>query len=82
MDLALPDGLCTLIIEPLKRLSPTLRIAVLTLYSGPASRELCLKLGADWFFDKAADVDDLLDVVRQHAALNPMIHLNAGTPHA
>jgi DNA-binding NarL/FixJ family response regulator len=82
MDLALPDGLSTRIIQPLKRLSPTLRIAMLTLLAGPIYHERCLQLGADWFFDKAFEIDDLLEVVRQHVALNPSIHLNQGTLHA
>jgi DNA-binding NarL/FixJ family response regulator len=82
MDLALPDGLGTQIIQPLKRLSPTLRIAMLTLLAGPAYRERCLQLGADWFFDKATEVEDLLDVVRQHAAVNQLIPSDESTPHA
>jgi DNA-binding NarL/FixJ family response regulator len=82
LDLALPDGLGTLIIKPLKQLSPTLRIAMLTLLVGPTYRERCLQLGADWFFDKAHEIDELLEVVRQHAALTPFIHLNQGTPDA
>jgi hypothetical protein len=41
-----------------------------------------MQLGADWFFDKATDVDELLEVVRQHAAPTPLIHLNQGTPDA
>jgi DNA-binding NarL/FixJ family response regulator len=75
MDLALPDGLGTQIIQPLKRLSPTLRIAMLTLLAGPAYRERCLQLGADWFFDKATDVDALLEVVRQHTEAQRQVAL-------
>jgi DNA-binding NarL/FixJ family response regulator len=82
LDLAMPDGLGTEIIQPLKQISPTLRIAMLTLRSGPAYREHCLQLGADWFFDKATDVDELLEVVRQHAAFTPLIHPNQGSPDA
>ena len=82
LDLALPDGLSTRIIKPLKRLSPTLRVAMLTLLAGPAYRESCLHLGADWFFDKACDIEDLLEVVRQQTAMNPFIDSNQGTLHA
>jgi DNA-binding NarL/FixJ family response regulator len=82
LELALPDGLSTQIIEPLKQLSPNLRIAMLTLLAGPAYRERCLQLGADWFFDKATGVDALLELVRQHAAANQPIHSNEGTLHA
>jgi DNA-binding NarL/FixJ family response regulator len=82
LDLALPDGLSTRIIKPLKRLSPTVRIAMLTLLAGPAYRERCLQLGADWFFDKACDIEDLLEVVRHQTAMNPFIDSNQGTLHA
>jgi DNA-binding NarL/FixJ family response regulator len=82
LDLALHDGLGSLIIKPLKRLSPRLRIAMLTLLVGPAYRERCLQLGADWFFDKACEIDDLLEVVRQLSSLNPLIQPNQDTPHA
>jgi DNA-binding NarL/FixJ family response regulator len=82
LDLALPDGLGTRIIKPLKRLSPTLRVAMLTLLAGPVYRERCLQLGADWFFDKATETEDLLDVVRKHTATNPFIDSNQGTLHA
>lgn len=82
LDLALPDGLGTRVIKPLKRISPTPRIAMLTLLAGPAYRERCLQLGADWFFDKACDIEDLLEVVRQHAALNQLTHSNESTLHA
>jgi DNA-binding NarL/FixJ family response regulator len=82
LDLALPDGLSTEIIKPLKRLSPTLRIAMLTLLAGSVYRARCLHLGADWFFDKATDIDALLEVVRQHAVQKPLITSNQGTLHA
>jgi DNA-binding NarL/FixJ family response regulator len=82
LALALPDGLGSLIIKPLKQLSPTPRIAMLTLLVEPVYRKRCLQLGADWFFDKACDIDELLKVVQQQAALTPFIHLNQGTPDA
>ena len=70
LDLRLPDGLCTQIIGPLKSISCGLRIAVFTIHADDKYREQCLALGADWFFDKATEFDKLLDVVRQHTALN------------
>ncbi len=81
LDLNLPDGLGMNIIERLKQLSPTLRLAVLTIHADPFYRQRCLALGADWFFDKASETDALLEVVRQLAAQNLTIHPNQGTPH-
>ena len=70
LDLQLPDGNGMQIIDSLKLLSADLRIAVLTLHADNAYRHKCLSLGADWFFDKATDIDTLLGLVRQQAALH------------
>jgi DNA-binding NarL/FixJ family response regulator len=70
LDLHLPDGLATQIIGTLKQISPTLRIAVFTIHADDGYRTQCLALGADWFFDKTTEFENLLDVVRQQVALN------------
>lgn len=79
MDLHLPDGLGMDIVHQLKQFAPLLWIAVLTLQPLPIYRQRCLALGADWFFDKATEVEDLLEVVRQHAAMNQLTHSQQGT---
>jgi len=68
LDLQLPDGLGVGIIQPMKRLVPSLRIAVLTIHSQSGYRRICQELGSDWFFDKATEFDALLEVIRQQAA--------------
>jgi len=78
LDLNLPDGLGMDIISQLKQMSPTLWLAVLTIHADPGYRQRCLALGADWFFDKATEIDPLLEVVRQLAAQNPIIKPNQG----
>ena len=70
LDLQLPDGNGMQIIGNLKQLSPELRIAMLTLHAENAYRHQCLALGADWFFDKATEIDALLREVRLQAALH------------
>jgi DNA-binding NarL/FixJ family response regulator len=70
LDLHLPDGLATQIIGTLKQISPALRIAVFTIHADDGYRTQCLALGADWFFDKTTEFENLLDVVRQQVALN------------
>jgi DNA-binding NarL/FixJ family response regulator len=45
-------------------------IAVLTLHAEQGYRQKCLALGADWFFDKTRECEDLLAVVRQYAELH------------
>jgi DNA-binding NarL/FixJ family response regulator len=75
----LPDGLGLHIIEPMQQLAPALLIAMLTIHANYSVRKACLAQGADWFFDKGGETDGLLDLVRQHAALNLTIHPNQGT---
>jgi DNA-binding NarL/FixJ family response regulator len=68
LDMYLPDGLGMHIIQPLKQLAPALLIAMLTIHANHSVRKACLVRGADWFFDKSGETDDLLDLIRQHAA--------------
>ncbi len=82
LDLNLPDGQGMEIVQQLKQLSPTVRIAILTVHAYQTVRRLCLSQGADWFFDKVSQADLLLDVVRQQVALNQMIDSNQATAHA
>lgn len=70
LDLHLPDGLATQVIGTLKQMAPHMAIAVLTLHAEQSYRQRCLALGADWFFDKTREIEELVTVVRQHAALN------------
>lgn len=67
LDVHLPDGLGMQIIGELKQLSPHLQVVVLTIYGGDCYRQICLALGAGWFFDKAKDIDGLLETVRLQA---------------
>ena len=46
-----------------------MRIAIFTNDVNEFNRRKCLQAGADWFFDKSIEFDDLLDVVQQQAAL-------------
>lgn len=70
LDLHLPDGNGMDIIQTLKQIAPAMQLAVLTLHAHDSDRGKCLALGADWFFDKAAEFDQLMDVVRGQAALS------------
>ena len=76
LDLHLPDGLGMRIVHQLKQFTPMPRIAVLTIHAEPVYRQRCLALGVDWFFDKANEVESLLEVVPLH------VRLSASTPSA
>lgn len=69
LDIHLPDGNAIQSLSTLKRLAPGMRIAMLTNDVNDFNRRKCLEAGADWFFDKSIEFDDLLDVVQQQAAL-------------
>lgn len=71
LDLNLPDGSGIHIIEQLRQASPTLWIAVLTFHADPGYRKHCLALGADWFFDKATEIEGLMAAVRQLTEIHP-----------
>jgi DNA-binding NarL/FixJ family response regulator len=69
LDLQLPDGLGTALLETLRLLTPAVRIAVLTNEANAFNKRRCLQLGADWFFDKSTEFEALLQVVQALAAL-------------
>ncbi len=66
------DGLSMHIVQRIKRLAPSAQIAILTLQTDPAYRQFCLALGADWFFDKASETEQLLIWVQQFASAKPV----------
>lgn len=68
LDLSLSDGNASQIIHTLKELAPGLQIAVLTNDAHDFNRNKCLHEGADWFFDKSTEFENMLEVVRQQAA--------------
>jgi DNA-binding NarL/FixJ family response regulator len=70
LDLQLPDGLGIELIEPMKHLAPTVHIAVLTNHANAFNKRHCMAIGADWFFDKSTEFDDLIEVVRAEAELH------------
>ena len=69
LDLHLPDGISLDIIPSLEKLAPGVLIAVLTNDAHACNRVKSLAAGARWFFDKSTEFSQLLDVVRQQAAL-------------
>jgi DNA-binding NarL/FixJ family response regulator len=69
LDLHLPDGYGTELIKPIQQVAPDVRIAVLTNDASEFNRKNCLSFGANWFFDKSTEFDQLLDVVRAHAEM-------------
>jgi two-component system OmpR family response regulator len=70
LDLHLSDGNAIPIIHAIKQLAPGMQLAMLTNDASALNRSKCMRAGADWFFDKSTEFDDLREVVQQQAALN------------
>ena len=70
LDLHLPDGNAIQIIPSIRQLAPEAQIAMLTNDASAFNRNKCVQAGADWFFDKSTEFDEMLAMIRQQAALN------------
>jgi len=60
LDLHLPDQSGLEILRKLKAQLPLAIVAILTNHPDPEYRQRCLALGADHFFDKSSEVEDLM----------------------
>ena len=69
LDLHLPDGDALQILPALKLLAPGMQIAMLTNDASEFNRTKCLQAGADWFFDKSTEFEDVLDLVQRQMLL-------------
>jgi len=82
LDLQLPDGNAMHQISTLKGLSPAMRIAVLTNDANEFVRDRCLKAGANWFFDKSTEFEEVIAVAAQQARLRLADHPDPRPAHA
>ena len=57
LDLQLADGTASPVLQRIKQLRPSCVVIVLTNFPIPECRELCLELGADYFFDKSLEFE-------------------------
>jgi len=67
LDLKLAQGSGLFVLEAIRRLDPPPTVIVLTNYPHEQYRTRCAELGADFFFDKAAGLDSLLEACRSAA---------------
>lgn len=68
VDLHLPDGNAADALETMKQLAPEMQIAVLTNDASAFNRKKCMHSGADWFFDKSTEFEQVIEVVQTQAA--------------
>ena len=73
LDIRLPDlsGIDVLIDIRAKKTST--KVIILTNYPYPQYRKKCKELGADYFFDKVTEIDEIYNVIKELAKNNPDI---------
>lgn len=65
LDIRMPGGSGLEVLQRLKEHSKTPLIIVLTNYPFPEYEEIAMKLGADYFFDKATEFDEVQRVLER-----------------
>lgn len=65
LDISMPGGSGMYVLETLKREKPSPVIIMLTNFATSDYRKRCLQLGADFFFDKSSEFDQLPDVLQR-----------------
>jgi DNA-binding NarL/FixJ family response regulator len=65
LDLKMPKGSGLEILPLIKRLTSPPLVMVLTNFSTSLHRQGCLRLGADYFFDKSTEFEQAIDVIRR-----------------
>lgn len=71
LDLYLADGSGFSLVTEIKRACPTCVVIVLTSFAILETRERCLELGADYFFEKTRDCERVPEVLAElHRAMN------------
>ncbi|MGJ7553728.1 response regulator [Variovorax sp. RB3P1] len=70
VDLFLKDGTGFRVLEACRERDPAQKVVVLSNYATPEMRRKCTLLGADAVFDKATEVEDLIDYCVQQRQLH------------
>ena len=77
VDLFLKDGTGLRVLEACRHRDPAQKMVVLSNHATPEMRRKCAQLGADAVFDKATEIDDLVDYClrrRQERFSSPTAH--------
>jgi DNA-binding NarL/FixJ family response regulator len=64
LDIRMPGGSGIEVLQNVKRNKRETKVIILTNYSYPQYKEKCLKLGANYFFDKSEDFKKIPDTLR------------------
>ena len=67
LDIRMPSGSGADLVQELKQLKPAPTVIMLTNYPYPENRKKCMDLGADFFFDKSTEFQEVVGVLRSMA---------------
>jgi DNA-binding NarL/FixJ family response regulator len=67
LDLRMPGGNGITVLNSVKTLEVPPTVIILTNYPYPQYREKCMAAGADYFFDKSSEFDEVYGIVRKLA---------------
>ena len=64
LDLRMPLGSGADVLHDIKKLNPAPKVIMLTNYPHPENRKKCIDGGADYFFDKSTEFQNVVSVLR------------------
>ena len=71
LDLSLPDGSGIRFLENVKKETPGTIVIILTNFPFPQVKKKCKLLGADYFFSKENEFDEVINIVESIIHINP-----------
>ena len=80
IDVFLKQGSGLRVLRDAKALHPKARVVVLTNYATLDVRKRCVSLGADRVFDKAKQLEDLIDYCARLSGVDDLQHADEGPP--
>jgi DNA-binding response OmpR family regulator len=69
LDLHMPDGTSSTIVGAMKQASENIVVAIFSNHADEVNRRLCRRAGADWFFDKSLELDEVVRLAAMLARL-------------
>ena len=69
LDLHMPDGTSSTIVGAMKQASENIVVAIFSNHADEVNRRLCFRAGADWFFDKSLELDEVVRLAAMLARL-------------
>ena len=64
VDVRMPRRSGIDLLEDVRKSKQTLKVIMLTNYPTPENREKCLSLGADYFFDKSSEIEEVVNALK------------------